>query len=721
MSSHRADLDTVWETAYATSRSSDWSFKPAPTGRSVLAINDGIELRRSSRTCPVSHGIGEIAPRARFFGVNAARKHVRYPLEARRRAVPSVHILLRSRRVGRLRMAASMLILFRKVPDEPPQTALRTSCANHPSSMLIPGLTESALSQHASHDSLRRGRDYFEAGAVSNLVRRGSVLHASVEGSDYAPYAVRIHFDDSGIRGVECMCPYSYGGWCKHVVAVLLTCIRNHEMIDERPALRDLIDRMTRDQLADLVERMASENPHLIERIEQICVTPAGEGGDRTSVVDQLAVQQRVASILHSLDHMRPSHAYSYVSSIVKEIEDEVENAWMFIRAGDARGALESLEAITGAYVDGWIHLDDSDGALGELFFELGTAWTEALLVGELASEERRAWSSKLDAWQDEIYQYGIDGAFEPAIVAAEEGWNAPDLTAILQGDGVIRIRPWRVDERWEAEQVTDARLRILERREEYDAYLRLAGSEGYLEAFLTMLVRIGLIDEAVEQCLELMTETDQAFALARVLREEGALEEALRVGEHGLRLEGYFLAPLAEWVSALAGGMGETERALKAAIIAVGDRPTLASFRRVKQLAGEDWPAYRESLLDGIRASRTYGDDRVDILLHEGLIEEAVAVANRHPEDFRLVRRVVQAAADVRPDWVVLVAKHHAERIMDEGRSAYYDHAVDWLESVRDAYMQLGDETAWRDYLAAITSKHRRKYKLMRLMEEQL
>jgi uncharacterized Zn finger protein len=428
-----------------------------------------------------------------------------------------------------------------------------------------------------------------------------------------------------------------------------------------------------------------------------------------------------VISILHSLDHVRPSAAYSYTSSIVKEIEDEIEKVWTFIRADKGRDALEYLEAITDEYVNRWIGLDDSDGALGELFSGLGTAWTEALLVEGLSYEERQAWSSKLDAWQDEIYQYGIEGAFEPAIMAAEEAWDAPNLTAILQGDGVIRIMLFRVDERWEGEEVTEARLRILERREQYDAYLRLAGSEGHLEAFLTMLVRIGLIEDAVEQGLEAMTSTDQAFALARALRREGAQEEALRVGEHGLTLNGYSIAPLAEWVSELAAELGKTERALNAAIIAVADRPTLESFRRVQQLAGENWPAYRESLLDDIRAGNAHDDDRIDVLLHEGLVQEAVAVADRHPEDYSLLRRVAQAATEVCPKWVVRVAKHQAEQIMDQGRAAYYHYAVDWLRSAREAYMQLDDETGWWDYIAAVRSKHGRKYKLMRLIEERL
>jgi len=43
------------------------------------------------------------------------------------------------------------------------------------------------------------------------------------------PYQVRITFDQKGIIDAECSCPYDWGGFCKHIVAVLLAAIRGAE------------------------------------------------------------------------------------------------------------------------------------------------------------------------------------------------------------------------------------------------------------------------------------------------------------------------------------------------------------------------------------------------------------------------------------------------------------------------------------------------------------
>ncbi len=102
-------------------------------------------------------------------------------------------------------------------------------------------LTETTVRQYATPESFRRGRDYYEQGAVLSLARRGDQLLAEVEGSQYEPYRVRITFDEGGITGAFCSCPYDWGGWCKHVVAVLLACRREPDLIEERPTLDELL------------------------------------------------------------------------------------------------------------------------------------------------------------------------------------------------------------------------------------------------------------------------------------------------------------------------------------------------------------------------------------------------------------------------------------------------------------------------------------------------
>ena len=131
-----------------------------------------------------------------------------------------------------------------------------------------------------------------------------------------------------------------------------------------------------------------------------------------------------------------------------------LEQSWTLIQADDARSALALLEAITQAYVSDWTDLDDLDGEASEFFQELGPVWTEAVLSADLSSGERKAWAKKLESWQQEIDDYGVDEAFDAAHDAALQGWDDPQLQRVLQGTH-------SKDDSWDGEvaELTVARL----------------------------------------------------------------------------------------------------------------------------------------------------------------------------------------------------------------------------------------------------------------------
>src|SRR6185295_7140140 len=129
--------------------------------------------------------------------------------------------------------------------------------------MSIPKLSEATIRAQSSPDSFSRGRNYYDSGAVSDLALRGARLQAEVEGSQYTPYRVSIAFDQDGITSASCTCPYDWGGWCKHIVAVLLTCLYEGDEIETRPSLDTLLADLDRVQLQALLVGMAERNPEL--------------------------------------------------------------------------------------------------------------------------------------------------------------------------------------------------------------------------------------------------------------------------------------------------------------------------------------------------------------------------------------------------------------------------------------------------------------------------
>jgi uncharacterized Zn finger protein len=299
--------------------------------------------------------------------------------------------------------------------------------------MTFPYLSEASIRQQATSQSFSRGENYYWDGAVLSLIRRGNVVHAEVAGSQYQPYRVKVTGDEGGVTNAFCSCPYDWGGWCKHIVAVLLTCLREPDRIEERPTLDEQLADLDREQLLDVLLRLAANDAYIADEIERRIAlsqvapddsetpevspdTASPDASQRRPPVDPTTIRRQVKGILHSLDRMRRSEAYWHVSSVIDQVRQLLGQAQGFVEDGDGRSALLLLEAITDEYVENWTCLDDSDGYAGAFFAELGAAWTAAgLAADDLTAEERERWAQTLTRWQAELGGYGVDDAFDAA------------------------------------------------------------------------------------------------------------------------------------------------------------------------------------------------------------------------------------------------------------------------------------------------------------------
>jgi uncharacterized Zn finger protein len=493
--------------------------------------------------------------------------------------------------------------------------------------------------------------------------------------------------------------------------------------MEEKPTLNTLLAGLNQDQLQTLVLQLAEQNPSLIEVIErQISSLAAHSSAARklpqhTQEIDPKAVRHQVRSILHSLDRMRSSEAYWHIGEVVGEIQNLLaEQVWPLIKADHGRDALILLEAITKEYIAEWENLDDSDGEASSFFSGLGSTWTEALLSADLSDKEGKAWAKKLEAWQQEVDDYGVEDAFEAAQDAALHGWDYPPLQRVLQGH-ITEQGAWDDESPYYADQLAIARLNILERRERWQEYLYLAEAEGQTEAYVTMLVRLGRVQEAVEYGHKYLGTTEEAFSLAKALYEHGEREEALQIGEHGLSLEGSKIL-LAKWLRDEAAVMGKMELALAAAKIVFREELNLPNYQRVAQIADEQWQEIRTELLDYARQPKSYSSGRIDVFVHEGLIDDAIAAVEAAGSYYADVEKVVDAATQSRPEWVVQACRKQAEVIMDAGKADLYHTAAKWLARVRTAYQTLGREAEWQAYLSELLARHMRKYKLMPMLK---
>lgn len=589
-----------------------------------------------------------------------------------------------------------------------------------------PKLTEAAIRSLASPQSFSRGQTYFRNGAVLEIERRDDLLLAQVEGSSYEPYRVTVKLDAGGVVEADCTCPYDWGGYCKHIVAVLLTYIHQPGQVVERRPAADLLADLDREALVSLVAELLTTHPHLADWVEGWVATwidrsPArpeaeAEPRRRRSPLDPQPFRHQVRNILRSLSRLDPSEAYWATGGVVAQVREVMNQAEPFLAAGDGRNALVILEAVADEYVGRWFEFDDSDGKLGALLDEMGPLFAEAILSADLSPAERQAWADRLTGWQEEIEDYGIDEGFNVAITAARLGWDHPPLQRAMQGHATDR-EIGEGEASWYADELMAAYLNVLEHQGRLQEYLNLARAAGQTTRYLTMLVKAGRGDQAVVCGLKSLASPDEALALAQTLRQHDRPHDALRIAGHGLTLPGT-VGPLAHWLRDFASGLGQTALALQAARAAFGESPSLADYQAVHSLAGDTWPQLKGELLDHVAQTATTSA-KVDIYLHEGLVDQAVqAIDQDRYAWYDTVEKVVDAAWQSHPDWVIRRCRQQAEPIMDQGKSQQYHDAVRWLEKAQKAYRAAGREAEWRTYLESLISKHIRKYSLRPQLE---
>jgi uncharacterized Zn finger protein len=262
------------------------------------------------------------------------------------------------------------------------------------------------------------------------------------------------------------------------------------------------------------------------------------------------------------------------------------------------------------------------------------------------------------------------------------------------------------------------ARLNVLARQGRVDEFLQRARAERQFLSLATMLLKLERVDEAVAVGRQHLTSAEETFTLAQLLRARGHPELALDIAEMGLGREGY-LSSLAVWTRDLASGLGLTDRALPAALIAYRATPELPTYLAVAELAGPAWPGMRDDLLASARAAQTYNTAGiVDVLLHENLVADAIDVVDKRYAYYDVVRQVADAATATHPDWVIRTCTRQAEEIMNRGKADAYHHAADWLAKTKRAYHAAGREAEWQNYLAELLTLHHRKSKLRPLLE---
>ncbi len=478
-------------------------------------------------------------------------------------------------------------------------------------------ITESALKSASSSESFTRGYKLYQSGAIFDTFRQGDLLTGKCEGSSAPFYQIRVQLDEGGIQEASCTCPYDWGGYCKHIVALMLTYIHNPDAFIEQKNIKELLGQLDKDGLVYLITKIVDKNPDLYSWLQTAIPAasaksqPTQQRDKRKTEVSKTAYKRQIQSILHSLQGYRMSEAYWMMGGMVDQLNHVRDTAYDFLEADDAHGALVILTTLLTEVSGSFDQFDDSDGELGGFFSELALPLVEAILSTDLSKTERRNLFNELEPVVEELSAYGIDD-LDVILAALNLGWSEEVLDE-------------QEDYDYDESILTEAKLNILERQNRVEEFLKLCLEVGEYRRYILKQIEMGNFEKAKQVAWKTITQASDALMVAKALRDAGYLLDALRLAEKGLDLDGN-KHELGAWLGPIEETQGQIDKAIKAYQAAFTSLPSLELYSILKKLSGTNWGDLRPVLMQILQAS-----PHTDVLVDVYLSEEEWEQSDRH------------------------------------------------------------------------------------------
>lgn len=583
----------------------------------------------------------------------------------------------------------------------------------------IPTVTEQDVRGLVGEASFQRSEKYFRGDKIFDTRRTGMTLKAKCEGSRSAAYRVEVTFDEAGVEETDCSCPI--GGYCKHVVALLLTWLEKPETFIEQQDIDEILQECDKAELITLVKQMLRRDPDL----EYLLTTVSKPGVP----VDPQLYRNQVETAFRSA-----GNEWGAVSEIADDLLVIKETADNFGERHDYVSALVVYDAIVAGVINHhyeYRHQDDA-GELGEVITECIDGLKQCLEAVQDNSALREQILRTLYA----IYHLDIEdggvgfGEDAPEILlehttAAERhtiaGWVREAIAEIKKKEPHISY-----NHRWfdgfsyeeEAAYTESFTLQglgrfLLELEEDTlddEAYLRICRETGRVAAAVERLLQRRRIDEAANET-KLASDYDM-LSIADLFVKAGQRTVAeLIMQQRAWRSRD---SRLLEWLKKHTKVPRDAENKLLQVTAQFQEQPTFEGYKEVRQLATQcgRWDKMRPELhtfmktgnLSELLTQVDLDEDDTDELIK--FVQAAGSPAGNDASS-RIVA-IVEVAEEIQPESALnFYLKYVAYLISNRNRHAY-EQAGSLLLRMRTLYERLGKHENWTRYIARLHEHHR-------------
>jgi len=549
--------------------------------------------------------------------------------------------------------------------------------------------------------SLRKGKSYFDQGAIMEPRRQGMTLKARCLGSSAPSYRVEVTLDDEGISVAECSCPIGFGGHCKHVAALLLTWLNNPKAFKESADLDTTLEQRSKPELVGLIRRMLQRYPDL----EYLLEIPSPEAGANQAAINPQTIRHQISQAFASTGE---EWGRRDLFEAARDLDELLNLARQYQEHGDITNAMIIYRVLAEEILKHEdVVMDDEADMLGGLVDDCVEGLGDCLEFVHDPGARQEILQAIFNVYSWDVSMGGIGiGDSIPDILLENATPQEKELLAGLIQLALPDVREWG--------QETLGGLLLDLQAEELDdeAYLTICRQTGRLIDLVNRLLQLGCLDEA-------MTETEKAedykvptLADLFVQHSHGPLaERMIRARSETSRDD-----RLIDWLKDYAIQHDDLTKALELVRRLFWMQPTLERFLEIKKLATQidQWVEVRLETLDKLSNNKQFAL-LVEIFLEEGEIDRALETLEqarsiaRHQWEFphSLELQVAKAAETSRPESAIQLYLNQIHSLIGRHGRDNYAEAANFLKVVQGIYIRLGRKEDWQSLIASLRQEN--------------
>jgi len=588
----------------------------------------------------------------------------------------------------------------------------------------IPTINEQDIRDLVGDASIQRGQQYYRRGAIFETRRQGLALKARCEGSRSTAYHVEVTFNSKEIDSTDCSCPI--GGYCKHVVALLLTWLNDPEEFTEQQDIDAVLEGRSKAELILLIKLMLHKEPELEWLLET--TQPAGEMG-RAAANPEIYRRQVEAAFKHGGNDWDAAYGISDELYSIKDIADD------FARQQDYASATTVYEQIVMGVIENVDSYQDDDGDLRGVIRACADELGECLQ--NVGQEDDKATREKIIHSLFEVYRFDADsggigiGDEVPDLLLEYTTDEEKETVAGWVRESLSKITGTSWSDQFHRQWYGSFLLELEAGKLDDEAYLRMCKETDRIHDMVNRLLDLGRVDEAVKEA-EHVSDYD-LLSMGDIFVQHGheAIAERLIQG----RSRSSDDTRLLEWLKKHYYARNDLVATLELALDLFRKQPpVLAYYQEIRGLAQrlDRWENIRPTLLAHLQQSQNT-HLLIQIALDEGEIDKAIElVKSRQKTESSssygygygftygvgvIAIEVAKAAEETRPRAAIEIYQQYSERLIAQRGRPSYQEACQYLLRVRELYQKLDENEIWTNYITKLRDNNR----MLRALKEEM